>query len=268
MDEREQTAKVFELVCLDDSPIRFLLEQLVTICRNDHGIEYLEADVSAFSPTMQRTLLEAGFLPAAYIPAMVFHDVERLDIVRMVRLLTPWNERSMHVFEAGQPVARVVGESFHLRNVLPRLTEAVAEAPLFAGLTEEQRRCVASVATLEQHAENDILFRPGDAEDRAWVILSGEVEIRGPQDEPVGTVGPFESLGEQMAISDQPHRVTAQVHAAGEAMVFDRDALHDLIRRRPDIGMILFRNLSRELAEKLQRMNLKASAAEVDEVQP
>ena len=35
---------------------------------------------------LQRNLLELNFLPAAYVPAMVFHEVERLDIVRMVRL--------------------------------------------------------------------------------------------------------------------------------------------------------------------------------------
>jgi GNAT superfamily N-acetyltransferase len=264
IDERERTAKLFELVSLNDTPIRFLLEQLVTRCRDDRGVEYLDVDVSAFSPAMQRTLLEAGFLPAAYIPAMVFHDVERLDIVRMVRLLTPWNENCVCVYEAGQPIARVVGEAFRLRNALPRLTEAVAEAPLFAGLTEEQQRSVASIATLEQLAENDLLFHPGDPEDRVWVLLSGAVEIRSPQDEPVGTVGPLESLGEQMAISEQPHRVTARVQTAGEAMVFDRRASQELIRRRPDIGMILYRNLSRDLAEKLQRMNLKSSAPPTD----
>jgi hypothetical protein len=37
--------------------------------------------VSAHAPRMQRTLIELGFLPVAYLPALVFHDVERLDVV-------------------------------------------------------------------------------------------------------------------------------------------------------------------------------------------
>lgn len=267
MDDRERIGKLFELVSMDDSPIRFLLEELVKRCKNEYGIDYIEVDVSAFSPTMQRTLLEAGFLPAAYIPAMVFHEVERLDIIRMVRLLTPWNSDALHVFEAGLHIAEVVSEAFHLRNALPRLASAVADAPLFAGLTTEQQRSVASIATQEQLAENEVLFQPGEPEDQVWVILSGEVEIRNPQDEPVASVGPFEALGEQLAISQQTHRVTARVTTGGEAMVFSRDALHALIRKRPDIGMILFRNLSRDLAEKLQRMNLMLSHSQSNERQ-
>ena len=50
------------------------------------GIEYIEIDVSAHAPKMQRTLLELNFLSAAYVPAMVFHEVECLDIFRMFRL--------------------------------------------------------------------------------------------------------------------------------------------------------------------------------------
>ena len=53
------------------------------------GVCCIEVDVSAYAPRMQRTLVELGFLPVAYLPALVFHEVERLDVVKMVRLLDP-----------------------------------------------------------------------------------------------------------------------------------------------------------------------------------
>lgn len=258
LDQSEKTARVFELVSLDDSPIHFLLEQLVTHCRDEHGIDYLEADVSAFSPQMQRTLLEVGFLPVAYIPAMVFHDVERLDIVRMVRLFAPWEGNELQLFEATQPIAEIVRESFRVRNAIPRLAAAANEVPLCEGLTIEQKRWLAAVATLDSFAKDHIFFRGNDPEDAAWILLSGEVEVRSPQGDSIGVVGRGECLGEMMIVRNQPHTLSAVARTEGEAMRLSRTSLEDLIRKRPDIGMVLYRNLCRELAQKLHRMNQNA----------
>ena len=78
IDEIEKAVRVFELISRNDAPIRFLVNALMEKCRGE-GIEYVEADVSAYAPRMQRTMLELGFLPVSYVPANVFHEVERLD---------------------------------------------------------------------------------------------------------------------------------------------------------------------------------------------
>ncbi|MCA9068135.1 MAG: GNAT family N-acetyltransferase [Planctomycetaceae bacterium] len=255
IDRLEKTARVFELVSLDDTPIHFLLEKLVSCCRDQHEIDYLEADVSAFSPQMQRTLLEVGFLPVAYIPAMVFHDVERLDIVRMARLFAPWDDSELQLFEATRPIADVVGESFRVRNVIPRLTEATNEVPLCEGLTVEQKRWLAAVATLESFTKDQIFFGANDPEDAAWILLSGEVDVRNSQGDSLGIIGQGECLGEMMIVRNYTHTLSAVARTEGEAMRVGREALVDLIRKRPDIGVVLNRNLCKELARKLHRMN-------------
>src|SRR5262249_48895512 len=88
-DGVEGVARIFELITLHDHVIRFLLGEVERLCREKLGIGYAEVDVSAYAPRLQRTLLELGFLPAAYVPALVFHEVERLDVVKMVRLDSP-----------------------------------------------------------------------------------------------------------------------------------------------------------------------------------
>lgn len=258
IDEHERTGKIFELVSLDDSPIYYLVSELVTRCREEYGIDYLEVDVSAFSPQMQQTFLENGFLPAAYIPAMVFHDVERLDIVRMVCLLTTWNGDALQVFEPGKPIADLVDQSLRLRTALPKLIQAVKTAPLFAGLSEEQQQYVAASAKLETLPEGRVLFRPEDPADKIRVIISGEIEIQNCHAKTVGSIGPDESLGDLASVSEPSHRVLAYVKSPGQAMLFSRDSLQQLVHTRPDIGMILFRNHACELADKLQRMNVHA----------
>src|SRR3712207_2299265 len=68
-DPVEHTVHVFELIASTDEAIRFLLFELERRCRDEHAVEYLEIDVSAYAPRMQRTLLELDFFPVAYIPA-------------------------------------------------------------------------------------------------------------------------------------------------------------------------------------------------------
>jgi hypothetical protein len=88
-DPIDHTIRIFEVIALDGPIARFLLASLDQSTREQDRMSLIEIDVSAHAPQMQRTLLELGFLPAAYVPAMVFSEVERLDIVKMVRLLVP-----------------------------------------------------------------------------------------------------------------------------------------------------------------------------------
>ena len=119
-------------------------DQSRACAREDGQTTLIEVDVSAHAPRMQRTLLELGFLPCAYIPAMVFSDVERLDIVRMVRLFVPRTSRPLTLSPRAQAVADVVLPLFQSRHVLPQIERAVTELPLFQGLDPEQVRRVAS----------------------------------------------------------------------------------------------------------------------------
>ena len=57
LDPVEHTVRVFELIALADDVVRFLLAELERKCREELAIEYIEIDVSAYAPRMQRTTL-------------------------------------------------------------------------------------------------------------------------------------------------------------------------------------------------------------------
>ena len=94
---------------------------------------------------MQRTLIELGFLPVAYVPALVFHEVERLDVVKMVRLLNPPHVDTNGLTPDCKAMAELVLRLFRNRTVLPRIAKAVHDLPLFAGLNTEQVRASGRV---------------------------------------------------------------------------------------------------------------------------
>ena len=88
-DEVEQSVRITELIVSDERSIRHLLAEFLNDFCAERDVVYVEVDVNAHSTRMQRTFLEMGFLPCAYVPAMAFTDVERVDALKMARLATP-----------------------------------------------------------------------------------------------------------------------------------------------------------------------------------
>jgi hypothetical protein len=125
LDPVDRSVRIFELISLRDDVIRFLLSDLARWCQAKWGSSHIEVDVSAYAPRMQRTLVELGFLPVAYIPALAFHEVERLDVVKMMRLLIPPEVSTEGLTPRAKAIADLVLRQFKSRAVLPRIAEAV-----------------------------------------------------------------------------------------------------------------------------------------------
>ena len=254
MDQVEHTVRVFELIALADDVVRFLLAELERKCREEMGIEYIEIDVSAYAPRMQRTLLELNFLPVAYVPAMVFYQVERLDIVKMVRLNTSQDFGPLGLVEPVQALADIVMRSFSTCVIAPRMAQAIKEVPLFQGMNTEQATRLAAICTVREIAFGERLFDQGDPADRLFLVLQGELTISGGHPPvTIGRVCAGEICGEVSLLSSKPHSATATAEGYVEAAELLQRDLGDLIRRRPDIGVIIYRNLAVGLGDKLAR---------------
>jgi len=257
LERLDRVVRVFELISLRDEVIRFLLAELEQRCTDEWEISYMELDVSAHAPRMQRTALQLGFVPVAYAPALAFVDTERLDLVKFAKLLIPLEFEPMMLIPPVSDTAELVLAAFRRREVLPRLGEVVDRVGLFAGLEEEQvSRLAASCqhTVFEQGAE---VFRQGEPCEEMYLLLEGEVSIHiAGRDQPVGTVRAGECLGEISVLTGGEHSATARAVTPVEAGVLTKKDLQSLVRLRPGIGVVLYRNLARGLGEKLRRADL------------
>jgi GNAT superfamily N-acetyltransferase len=255
-DPLDKAVRIFELIALNDEVIRFLLADLERACREEWDC-LIEVDVSAYAPRMQRTLIELGFLPAAYLPALVFHEVERLDVVKMVRLFTPPHVRTDRLTPNCAALAELVLRSFRNRVVLPRIAQAVHGLPLFTGLSAEQVTRLAGVCGVTVFEPGQPVFREGEADNQLRVVLQGDVEITvAGAAACVGVVRGGECLGEMSLLTAKAHSATATARTHVEIATLDHEDLAELIRLRPDIGLHIYRNLAVGLGEKLKRLDV------------
>ena len=230
----DRMLRVFELIALDDSIARFLLTGLERTCREEGQTSLVEIDVSAYAPRMQRTLLELGFLPTAYVPAMVFSEVERLDIVRMVRLFVPPEFSAASLSPRAQSVADAVLKPFVSQQVLPEIERVVSELPLFRGLEPEQ---VQPAGQRMPHgallARRDASWRKAAWSRRSSFSSAGEADIRrdGARQR-VGVVRAGECLGEMSLLTGQPHSASALATRDTEAATLEPPRPHGAHPRR------------------------------------
>jgi hypothetical protein len=263
LDPIDKAMRVFELISLHDEVIRFLLTALDRASRERWGASFVEVDVSAFAPRMQRTLLELGFLPVAYLPALVFHEVERLDVVKMASLASAAEVDTSGLTPRCRELAELVLRRFRSRSILPRVASVVLSLPLFKGLDAGQVARVAGAFNVSQFASGELVFREGQADNQLHIVLEGEVTIGvGGSAEPVGVVRCGECLGEMSLLTSPMHSASATARTPVETAVIEHKDLIELVRLRPDIGLILYRNLAVGVGEKLKRLNAEVRTKE------
>ena len=255
LDPAERVVRIVELIVAEEPVVRFLVRELERRCRGEWRMSYLEVDVSADAPRMQRTFVELAWIPAAYVPAMAFHEVERIDVVRLVRLLHPAPIELATLTPSARAVGELVLRQLTTVGVLPRVATAVERLPLFAGLTPEQIRRLAAVCGVVRFDDGDVVFHEAEARPAMYFLLDGEVaiSIAGRR---VGLVRGGECLGEISLLTAGPHTATATARGPVEAARLGHDDLLHLVRARPDIGLHLYRNLAAGLGAKLRRLDL------------
>jgi nitroimidazol reductase NimA-like FMN-containing flavoprotein (pyridoxamine 5'-phosphate oxidase superfamily) len=84
--------------------------------------------------------------------------------------------------------------------------------------------------------EGQIVFRPGDASGDYYVVIEGEVEIRGEgygADQTVIRLGPGQFFGDQGALRGQRGALTCHAVTKCSLLAVDRNALRDLLEAGP-----------------------------------
>lgn len=257
-DIYEKTVHIFELLSLHDDVVGFLLQSLVKKCEEELGVEYIDADVSAYSPRMQKTLIELGFIAAAYTPARVFHEVERLDIIKMIRLLPPPDESNLHLIEEVKPAAEIVFRALRYKSAKPQILEGLQHSQLFSGLSIEQKQVVASRCSIEDLQPDSVLYEKDSDSTALYIVLDGTAEIKpDPSRSAVGSVSTGECLGELSILTGKQHSASVQALTAMKVVSIPGDTLLRLLKRRPDIGVLVYRNLALGLGDKLERADSK-----------
>lgn len=129
-------------------------------------------------------------------------------------------------------------------HLLASLTEVLRKIPLFASLDLTHHRALIHKIHLMYYPAGHVIFREGEAADRAFFIKTGEVAISrerasGGSDElAVLAAGSF--FGEMGLIEHAPRNATATAVTDVEAFFVDDATLAELATALPEADQTLF----------------------------
>jgi RimJ/RimL family protein N-acetyltransferase len=230
-----RNVRIIELIAQDEDVKGGLLRKAIEVAEADLEAEVIDCEVSAGSPRIQRTLVEMGFLPAAYIPGMVFHNTARCDVVKMMKLNIDWDLGPIELTDSSRAMFDTVTPAFIRRAEQRCHLQELSRAGIFRELTGLEIDLVQQACTKIEPPAGSAL-----APNTLWVVLAGEVACA----ERSFTAG--DCLG-AAALLGGPPEPAAQVSPGARLLSLSPAGFQSLCSAHPRLGLKLYRNLTAQL---------------------
>jgi NTE family protein len=121
--------------------------------------------------------------------------------------------------------------------------------PVFAGLSQEMREEIATLAESVSLPRDAWLFRQGEEADGVYVVRLGHVEVvtDGPEQETINTLTRGAVLGELALLNDSPRSASVRAVRDTELIRIDKASFTALLRSEPELALSLARVLGTQL---------------------
>jgi small-conductance mechanosensitive channel/CRP-like cAMP-binding protein len=149
--------------------------------------------------------------------------------------------------------------------------ETLSGVELFQTLTDEERRQLATELSVAPFARGEAITRQGAEAHWLYIMAKGEAEVRvaidGNLSKKVATLHEGDFFGEMGLMTGEPRTATIVAVTGVECYRLDKEAFHEIIKRRPEIAEDISHVLARRRVEleavreglneeaKRQRMN-------------
>jgi len=154
---------------------------------------------------------------------------------------------------------------------MPCKPEILRQVPLFALLDDDETAVLAAQVEVRDFAPRQRIYKIGDPGDRAYVLVSGSVNVTTVDDDNQEVIVDQPATGEFFGFAsmlDQtPHQTTATAQAETVCIEVDRHDILILLERKPHAGMDMLTVLGRQFhtSQKLVRIRAARNPNEVIE---
>lgn len=230
--ERHESVRIVELIAADENVKGALLNYAVNRAEEEFEAQVIECDVNAYSPRMQQTMLEMGFLPTSYVPGMIFHHTARYDIVKFAKLNTPWELGPFELTESGQAYYDVVAPAFIRAAQETEKRLRALNTPLLKNITPLEAYQINRAGKAFDVAQGAEL-----EPNKMYLVIKGALKA---SDQVIGQGG---VLGAGIAFGESSD-TGAVAQETSRVFALSKTELDALCQAHPRLGIKLYQNLA------------------------
>ncbi|MGI8655805.1 MAG: Crp/Fnr family transcriptional regulator [Pyrinomonadaceae bacterium] len=131
-------------------------------------------------------------------------------------------------------------------------TEALRQVEIFHTLTDDERGELATHLKIAPFVRGEAMTQQGATAHWLYILTRGEadvqVEVDG-RDEKVAALGEGDFFGEMGLMTGETRQATVIASTDAECYRLDKEAFHDIVRRRPEIAEDISHVLARRRAQ-------------------
>ncbi len=133
--------------------------------------------------------------------------------------------------------------------------QAIKRVPLFHGLKTDQAITLIKISERMVLEPRTALCHYGDPSQDMYILLSGRLSVRTAKDVQVAIIEPIAPVGEMGLITGEPRSATVIVSDKATLLIFNKLYFDNLMRRNPDIELMISRNIITTLSHRLRAAN-------------
>ncbi|HSF31484.1 MAG TPA: universal stress protein [Candidatus Tectomicrobia bacterium] len=145
----------------------------------------------------------------------------------------------------------------HSRRYAARVSELIAQAPLFAALSPEDLEHIAETARIRTYQRGEVIVHEGETATECFLIASGLVEVvKGEESSHPTVLGRLkagEFFGEMAVIDDHPRSASVRAIEETECVAIARTEFLEALQRRPQIAVQMLPVLVHRLRQADER---------------
>jgi len=256
VDEHDKCVRVTEAFCSDDLSMGALLAHAIKAMQEQFNAVYTEMDVLATAPRLLKSAEQIGFVPVAYLPAFFSKGGRNFDVVKLVKLNLPYSVETADLTAHARSTVEIIDRNFQDQKLGLAIINLLRPLSMFHGLGDGELRKIARLFVQKLYRAGDEVFAKGVSGEEAYVLLRGKINIHlDSAAPPIAQLGEGKIFGELAFLDGAPRVAYAVAAQPSILLVMQRNAFNDLVRREPNLGMAVMRNLALDLAVKLRGVN-------------
>lgn len=263
VDPFDRCLRLVTSFATDDLSLGAVLRHMLKIGQEQLSAAYVEVDILVTARRLLKTLEQLGFVPIAYLAEFYIQSGIYTDVVKMVKLNIVYSQDDTQFTPSVRTIVDIVDRNFQGQKLGVAIINLLRGLPIFEGLGDGELRKMARLFTQKLYQAGEKIFDKGDSGKEAYVVMRGAVDIvLNENSKPIATIGSGQILGELAFLDGAARGAIAVAHHASILLIIQRSAFNMLAQQEPQLGMVVMRNIARELSNRLRKTTLAVAAAQ------